>query len=115
MTERRQEIRKCVIDKIRIGRYSFTASVLNASKKGLCIETDANLEKGKNYDIYPGLNTSTLTKNLTIEIRWKKFINDSFSGKYRYGLMLSKLNFHSHNCRYLGLNSKFTTKGGNYD
>ena len=115
MGEKRKEQRESVIDVIRIDKYLTTANVFNMSNRGICIETDANLEKGENYNIKPILNTSSLTRNLIAEVRWKKYINDSFSGKYRYGLMFSDLNFHSHNYRYLGLNSEFTIEEGNYN
>lgn len=91
---RRREERPTEIDTVKVGigiDRPVYAQILNMSNNGLCLETDLYLEKGQHLYIYPTLSTSVLDKRHYGEVRWRLNINDSFFGRYRYGI-LSLLN-----------------------
>ena len=105
---RRREERHTEIDTVKVGiDRPVDAQVLNISKNGICVETDIYLEKGQHHYIYPTISTSILEKSYYGEVRWRQSISDSFSGRFRYGIFFSPLNWNravsANSSRYLDI------------
>jgi hypothetical protein len=94
--ERRRHSREGVVAPVAVSvgddGHAISGKVLNRSRDGLYIETDAALPPERTVSIRivaAGVDTSGFQKSeLVGRIRWSRTLDDPFSALYGYGIQL---------------------------